>query len=104
VVPEYPYWGLNPGRLGSSGLGRREPAGRPRPNPLRSVDADVNVEWAVNKEVLHAIHPTAGRPAPEFQVPATDGKTYRLADFADAKVLVVFFTCNHCPFVWARMR
>ncbi len=40
-----------------------------------------------------------GEKAPEFQVPATDGKTYRLADFADSKVLVVFFTCNHCPFV-----
>jgi peroxiredoxin len=40
-----------------------------------------------------------GEKAPEFQVPATDGKTYRQADFADAKALVVFFTCNHCPFV-----
>ena len=40
-----------------------------------------------------------GDKAPDFKLPATDGKTYRLADFADAKVLVVFFTCNHCPFV-----
>lgn len=32
-------------------------------------------------------------------MPATDGKTYSLADFSEAKVLVVFFTCNHCPFV-----
>ncbi len=40
-----------------------------------------------------------GDKAPEFTVPATDGKTYSLADFADAKTLVVFFTCNHCPFV-----
>lgn len=37
--------------------------------------------------------------APDFRLPATDGKTYTLADFADAEVLVVFFTCNHCPFV-----
>jgi len=37
--------------------------------------------------------------SPDFSLPATDGKTYRLADFADAKVLVVFFTCNHCPYV-----
>lgn len=37
--------------------------------------------------------------APDFSLPATDGKTYRLADFADANVLVVFFTCNHCPYV-----
>ena len=40
-----------------------------------------------------------GGQAPEFTLPATDGRTYSLADFADAKHLVVFFTCNHCPFV-----
>lgn len=40
-----------------------------------------------------------GKKAPDFKVPATDGKTYSLADFAEAKTLVVFFTCNHCPFV-----
>ncbi len=40
-----------------------------------------------------------GSTAPDFSLPATDGKTYSLQDFADAKVLVVFFTCNHCPFV-----
>lgn len=36
-------------------------------------------------------------PAPELNLPGVDGKTYRLADFANAKVLVVVFTCNHCP-------
>lgn len=40
-----------------------------------------------------------GQTPPDFSLPATDGKTYSLADFADAKVLVVFFTCNHCPYV-----
>src|SRR3989304_1968976 len=40
-----------------------------------------------------------GASAPDFKLPATDHKTYSLADFADAKVLVVFFTCNHCPYV-----
>ena len=40
-----------------------------------------------------------GDKAPEFSVPATDGKTYTLATFANAKALVVFFTCNHCPYV-----
>jgi peroxiredoxin len=40
-----------------------------------------------------------GDTAPDFSLPATDGRTYRLADFADAKVLVIFFTCNHCPYV-----
>ena len=40
-----------------------------------------------------------GQSAPDFKLPATDGKTYRLADFEAAAVLVIFFTCNHCPFV-----
>lgn len=40
-----------------------------------------------------------GATAPDFRLPATDGKTYSLQDFADAKSLVVFFTCNHCPYV-----
>jgi peroxiredoxin len=40
-----------------------------------------------------------GEAAPDFSLPATDGKTYSLADFKDSPNLVVFFTCNHCPFV-----
>jgi peroxiredoxin len=40
-----------------------------------------------------------GEKAPDFSLPATDGDNYSLADFADAKVLVIFFTCNHCPYV-----
>jgi peroxiredoxin len=39
-----------------------------------------------------------GEKAPDFTLPATDGQTYSLADFTD-ETLVVFFTCNHCPFV-----
>ena len=40
-----------------------------------------------------------GDEAPDFSLPATDGKTYSLTDFAGSNVLVVFFTCNHCPYV-----
>jgi len=40
-----------------------------------------------------------GASAPNFNLPATDGKTYQLSDFDDAETLVIFFTCNHCPFV-----
>ncbi len=40
-----------------------------------------------------------GEKAPDFELPATDGLTYSLADFETAEVLVVFFTCNHCPYV-----
>ena len=39
-----------------------------------------------------------GDKAPDFELPATDGNTYSLGDFDD-ETLVVFFTCNHCPFV-----
>ena len=38
-----------------------------------------------------------GASAPDFSLPGVDGKTYSLASFADAKVLVVVFSCNHCP-------
>ncbi|MEZ4677194.1 MAG: thioredoxin family protein [Caldilineaceae bacterium] len=40
-----------------------------------------------------------GAKAPDFSLPATDGETYSLSDFSDADTLVVFFTCNHCPYV-----
>ena len=40
-----------------------------------------------------------GESAPDFNLPAVDGKDYSLADFADAKLLIVVFTCNHCPYV-----
>ena len=40
-----------------------------------------------------------GATAPDFSVVGTDGQTYSLANFAEAATLVVFFTCNHCPFV-----
>lgn len=39
-----------------------------------------------------------GDRAPNFKLPATDGNTYEMFDFID-KVLVIFFTCNHCPYV-----
>jgi peroxiredoxin len=40
-----------------------------------------------------------GDEALDFELPATDGNTYSLSDFDDAPVLVIFFTCNHCPYV-----
>ena len=40
-----------------------------------------------------------GEKAPDFNLPATGGRNYQLSDFKDAKALVVFFTCNHCPYV-----
>ena len=39
-----------------------------------------------------------GDTAPDFNLPATDGHSYALSDFKE-DFLVVFFTCNHCPYV-----
>jgi len=38
-----------------------------------------------------------GAAAPDFRLPGVDGRDHSLRDFAAAKVLVVVFTCNHCP-------
>ena len=38
-----------------------------------------------------------GAKAPNFNLPGVDGKKYKLASFAKADILVVIFTCNHCP-------
>jgi peroxiredoxin len=38
-----------------------------------------------------------GAAAPDFKLPGVDGKDYTLASFKDAKLLLVVFTCNHCP-------
>ena len=40
-------------------------------------------------------------PAPEFSLPATDGKTYSLSDVAGENGTLIMFICNHCPFVLA---
>lgn len=40
-----------------------------------------------------------GSHAPDFNLKGTDGKSYRLSDFSSVPVLVIFFTCNHCPYV-----
>jgi peroxiredoxin len=40
-----------------------------------------------------------GQDAPDFSLPGVDGKTYTLASFKDAKLLVIVFSCNHCPYV-----
>jgi peroxiredoxin len=40
-----------------------------------------------------------GASPPDFDLPGVDGRNYSLTSFKDAKVLVVAFWCNHCPFV-----
>jgi peroxiredoxin len=45
--------------------------------------------------------PALGVPAPQFALPATDGKTYSLADIAGENGTVLAVICNHCPYVKA---
>ena len=40
-----------------------------------------------------------GEPAPEFDLPGVDGRSYSLAGLSGCEVLVVVFSCNHCPYV-----
>jgi peroxiredoxin len=42
-----------------------------------------------------------GWPAPDFALPATDGRTVRFADVAGPNGTLVMFICNHCPYVQA---
>src|SRR5580692_9391134 len=49
--------------------------------------------WGQN---AHPILPL-GSSAPDFSLPGVDGKIHSLSDYAASPVLVVVFTCNHCP-------
>ncbi|HJY62691.1 MAG TPA: thioredoxin family protein [Ignavibacteria bacterium] len=42
-----------------------------------------------------------GTKAHKFSLPGVDGKTYKLDDFKDKKLLCIIFMCNHCPYVVA---
>lgn len=42
-----------------------------------------------------------GLPAPDFDLPGTDGRRWAYADVAGPDGLVVAFICNHCPYVQA---
>ncbi len=45
------------------------------------------------------VHPilALGSPAPDFSLPGVDGQIHKLSDYASSPILVVVFTCNHCP-------
>lgn len=38
-----------------------------------------------------------GAAAPTFELPGIDGQTHKLSDYSASRILVVIFTCNHCP-------
>jgi len=45
--------------------------------------------------------PELGQPCPDFNLLATNGKRYSLADFRNDKPFLIMFICNHCPYVKA---
>lgn len=66
------------------------------PEPLATADSGFKANpVAVPEQEVHTLKP--GDKAPDFTLPGTDGRYHSLNDYADAKVLVIVFTCNHCP-------
>lgn len=62
-----------------------------RPSGSRGVDLESEMP-------ADAHHLKIGDPAPDFSLLGVDGKTYTLADFKDAPILMVAFLSNHCPY------
>src|SRR5271155_5313424 len=52
-----------------------------------------SVAWGQNAHPILAL----GSFAPDFSLPGVDGKIHQLSDYAASPILVVVFTCNHCP-------
>ncbi len=51
--------------------------------------------------LMHSKGMPVGTPAPTFSLPGVDGQIWSLDSFVDAELLVVVFTCNHCPYAIA---
>ena len=68
--------------------------------PILSLLLVATVAFAVRGPTARGaeVKPLAvGAAALDFDLPGVDGKRHKLHDFSDAKVLVIIFTCNHCP-------
>lgn len=61
----------------------------------------VGLAWCLGWMAWAAENPPStlplGATAPDFDLPGVDGRRWALKDFAHARILVVVFTCNHCP-------
>ena len=62
---------------------------------LRADAADPQADKTADAK--HPAPLAIGAPAPAFNLPGVDGRTYSLSDFAAGKALVVIFTAVHCP-------
>lgn len=61
-------------------------------------------EIAAQGKIMVALNPPIcdfGQPAPDFDLPGTDGRRHTLQSCRGPKGLLVIFMCNHCPFVKA---
>jgi peroxiredoxin len=67
-------------------------AGEPDGGGRSDGDVPLGTMAAANHPIL-----PIGSPAPDFALPGTDGAIHRLSDYASSPILVVAFTCNHCP-------
>jgi peroxiredoxin len=65
-------------------------------NILRAFGAIVILSLAASAQQTHPIL-AIGSSAPNFELPGTDGAIHKLSDYSASPVLVVIFTCNHCP-------
>jgi Peroxiredoxin len=55
----------------------------------------------IRDENLMGVSLQIGNPAPNFTLPGIDDRTYAVQTFADKPVLILIFSCNHCPYVQA---
>src|ERR1700758_4356250 len=55
-----------------------------------------DISTAVGTPTGHPIL-ALGSPPPDFALPGIDGKVHHLVDYAGSPILVIVFTCNHCP-------
>ena len=65
-------------------------------NPKESIETTFkpNPQVIAKREVKHL---PIGAAAPDFNLPGVDGKYHKLSDFDGSKLLMISFTCNHCP-------
>jgi peroxiredoxin len=82
-----------PKRLATAQEGIRLPT-------MKTILAALATILAFFTQAAAPVQPTTlalGAMAPDFALPGVDGRAWALKDFAAAKVVVVVFTCNHCP-------
>jgi thiol-disulfide isomerase/thioredoxin len=59
---------------------------------LLSLVSTLSLRAAADRPVL-----PLGSPLPDFKLPAVDGHDYTPADFDKSELLLMVFTCDHCP-------